>query len=206
MEALIDWGLALKALKGQKISGDDYVVEPHEDGFLAAAIDGLGHGGEAAAAAQIAASILRANARDPAVQLLHRCHEGLKLKQARGVAMSLASFNKPLKLLSWLGVGNVEGALFHLDATGELSYKSILPRGGVVGYQMPSLRPTTASLDSSDTIIFATDGIRSGFVKGVTLSSLSMTPQQLADHIMAEYDKSTDDSLVLVVRYLGGQL
>jgi len=29
------------------------------------------------------------------------------------------------------------------------------------------------------------------------------TPQQIADHILAEDSKGTDDSLVLVARYLG---
>lgn len=193
--------MALRALKGQKISGDDYVVESHEDGFLIAAIDGLGHGPQAAAAARTAAGILRANPRDSAVQLLNRCHQ--ELKQTRGVAMSLALFNKRVNSFWWLGVGNVEGALFHLNQNRELSCESIVLRGGVVGYQMPSLRPALASIKPRDTIIFATDGIRSGFIKGVTPTNLSMKPQQLADHILAEYDKATDDSLVLVVRYLG---
>ena len=201
METLIDWAVAQQVLKGQKISGDDYVVAAHENGFLIAAIDGLGHGPQAAAAAQIAASILKASPRDSAVQLLERCHE--QLKQTRGVAMTLASFDKHLNSLWWLGIGNVEGALFRLNQNGVLSYESIVLRGGVVGYQVPSLRPALASIRPYDTIIFATDGIRSGFIKRLTPINLSMAPQQLANHILAEYDKATDDSLVLVVRYLG---
>lgn len=201
MEKLIDWGVASQPLKGQTVSGDLYLVESSEEGFLIAAIDGLGHGPEAAAAAQIAAVVLRVNARDSTTQLLSRCHQELKL--TRGVAMSLASFNKQLKSLWWLGVGNVEGALLSLDQNGKLSCDSIPLRGGVVGYQLPPLRPVLRSIKPHDTIIFATDGIRSGFSKGLTPASLSMKPQQLADHLLAEYGKGTDDSLVLVVRYLG---
>jgi serine phosphatase RsbU (regulator of sigma subunit) len=203
METLIDWGVALRPLKGQKVSGDLYLVEPSEAGFLIAAIDGLGHGPQAAAAAQIAADVLRANNRDSTAQLLNRCHQ--ELKQTRGVAMSLASFNKPLNSLSWFGVGNVEGVLLHPGGNGQLSSQSIPLRGGVVGYQLPPLRPAVRSIQAHDVIIFATDGIQSGFTKQLTANNLSLRPQHLADYVLAEYDKGTDDSLVLVVRYLGGE-
>ena len=203
MESLIDWGVALRPLRGQRVSGDLCLVESSAEGFLVAAIDGLGHGPPAANAAAIAASILRANARDSAEQLLKRCHEALK--QTRGVVMSLASFDKRLNSLSWLGVGNVEGARLRLDENAKLSVETVPLRGGVVGYQLPPLRPSLLSLQPDDTIIFATDGIRSGFVKDFRAKNLSMKPQQLADRVLAEYDKGTDDSLVVVARYLGYQ-
>ncbi|MGE5219672.1 MAG: SpoIIE family protein phosphatase [Chloroflexota bacterium] len=201
METLIDWGVSLRALKGQRISGDFYLVESSQEGFLIAAIDGLGHGPQAAAAAQIAADTLRTHARDSAVELLNRCHQ--ELKQTRGVAMSLASFNTQLNSLWWLGVGNVEGVRLRLDQNAKLSVESIPLRGGVVGYQLPPLRPSLSRIEPHDTIIFATDGIQSAFIKGLTAKDLSNKPQQLADHLLAAYDKGTDDSLVLVVRYLG---
>jgi hypothetical protein len=201
METLVDWGVALRPLRGQNVSGDVYVVETSAEGFLMAAIDGLGHGPQAAAAAEIAATTLRTNGRESAVEFLSRCHQ--ELKQTRGVAMSLAVFNKPLRSLSWLGVGNVEGVRLHVGGNGELSSEFIPLRGGVVGYQLPTLRPSPCTLNAHDILIFATDGIRSAFVKGLTAKNLLMTPQQLADHLMVEYNKGTDDSLVLVVRYLG---
>ena len=186
METLIEWGVALRPLKGQQVSGDVYLVEPFEAGFLIAAIDGLGHGPQAAAAAQIAATMLRTNARDSTVQLLNRCHEALK--QTRGVAMSLASFDKQLNSLWWFGVGNVEGVLLRPDENEKLSMESIPLRGGVVGYQLPPLRPSLSSLKPHDIIIFATDGIQSGFIKGLSIKHLTVKSQQIADFLLAEYD------------------
>jgi hypothetical protein len=201
METLVDWGAAFRALGGEKISGDLYVVEVSEDGFLIAAIDGLGHGPQAAAAARIAAATLRANARDSAIWLLNRCHQ--ELKQTRGVAMSMASYTKQLNALWWLGVGNVEGVRLRVGENAEVSTESIPLRGGVVGYQLPPVRPSLSSLRPLDTLIFATDGVQSGFIKGLTAKELSVQPQQLADYLLAAYGKGTDDALVLVVRYLG---
>jgi hypothetical protein len=118
----------------------------------------------------------------------------------------LASIDKQLRSLCWFGVGNVEGVLLRPGGYGKLSSESIPLRGGVVGYQLPPLRPAISSVRSGDTIIFATDGIRSGFIQGLSLRHLSMRAEQLADCILHDYDKGTDDSLVLVVRCLGDDL
>ena len=45
------------------------------------------------------------------------------------------------------------------------------------------------------------DGIGSGFTRGAEPRA---TPQQIAERILAEHGKGTDDALVLVARYLGG--
>jgi len=52
-----------------------------------------------------------------------------------------------------------------------------------------------------DTLIFATDGIRSDFLN--ELLSPRDSPRTLADRVLAGWGRQTDDSLVLVARYLG---
>lgn len=201
MEALIEWSAALRPLQGQTVSGDRYLVETLETGFLIAAIDGLGHGDQAAAAARIAADVLKAHRAETTIQLLERCHEALK--QTRGAAISLASIDNRLQSLHWCGVGNVEGVLVRARRKTKPASESIPLRGGVVGYQLPPLRPAVCSVEPQDMIIFATDGIRSRFTLGLEAMKLTAPAHQVANDLLAAYDKGTDDSLVLVVRYLG---
>jgi hypothetical protein len=66
--------------------------------------------------------------------------------------------------------------------------------------QLPPLAAEVVSIRRGDTLILATDGIRSGFLDG-TLPFLS--PQALADHVLTRWGTPTDDALVLVVRYVG---
>jgi hypothetical protein len=47
----------------------------------------------------------------------------------------------------------------------------------------------------------ATDGVRSGFSRGLPSR---LTPQRLADLILAHEARDTDDALVLVARLRGG--
>jgi hypothetical protein len=73
-------------------------------------------------------------------------------------------------------------------------------RGGVVGFRLPPLQAVVIPVSAGDILIFATDGIRSGFDDGLNIHA---PLQHLADTICSQYTKGTDDALVLVARYLG---
>jgi negative regulator of sigma-B (phosphoserine phosphatase) len=204
---LIEWGIAVQTMAGHAESGDQYLVQPFPNGVLVAVVDGLGHGDRAAAVAKMAVTTLKAYAHEPVVSLLRRCHENLR--GSRGAVLSLASFN-PLKgIMTWLGVGNVEGVLLHANAKADPTYKSLLLRGGVVGYRLPSLHDAVLAVSPGDILFLLTDGIRSGFIREQIQDPFSQTldktkpPQQIADYIMAQYGRGTDDALVLVARYNG---
>ncbi len=193
---LIEWGFATMPLQGQAVSGDKYIIKPFPNGILIAVVDGLGHGYEAAEASKIAIATLDTYANEPIIPLVKRCHEALR--GTRGVVMSIASFNSLDRTMTWLGIGNIEGILLREDVNAVPSRKSLLLRGGVLGYQLPPLKESIIPIFPGDTLVFATDGIRSGFEKDIKLSD---KPQQIADSIMAQFNRRTDDALVLVVRY-----
>lgn len=194
----IEWGVAALALPGQAESGDWHVVKCFPKGVLVAAIDGIGHGDEAAAAAKIATAVLEAHADEPVIALVRRCHESLRA--TRAVVMSLASFNTAHGLMTWLGVGNVHGVLLRSGATMSPGEESLLLRGGVVGGQLPPLQAAVLPVTPGDTLILATDGIHSNFAPGI---AQSQPPQKAAQSILARHGKGNDDALVLVVRYVG---
>jgi len=191
----IEWGFASIPLKGEAVSGDSYIIKPFLNSILMAVVDGLGHGYEAAAASEIVIATLDTYAHEPIIPLVRRCHEALK--GTRGVVMSIASFNLPDKMMTWLGVGNVEGMLLRADAKAVISTERLMLRGGVLGYQLPPLRESIIPVMQGDTLILVTDGIRSGFEKELKPGD---RPQQIADGIMARSARGTDDALVLVVR------
>jgi phosphoserine phosphatase RsbX len=192
----IEWGVASAAFEGD--SGDLHVVAQVPNGALVAVMDGLGHGLEAAAAAQMAAEIIQAHLDESVLDLVRRCHEGLR--NSRGVVMSLASFDTSDSSITWIGVGNVEGILLRANATAKPPREAVPMRGGVVGYNLPPLRAAMIPVSPGDTLIMATDGIRSGFVEGV---GMHRRPQDNAELLLAKYAKRSDDALVLVARYLG---
>jgi serine phosphatase RsbU (regulator of sigma subunit) len=194
-EPILDWSAAILAVKGETVSGDMYLVRPFSDGALVAAVDGLGHGPEAAASAQAALSVLEASPAQPVVSLVRACHQALR--GMRGVVMSLASFNRRANTMTWLGVGNVEGCLLRANHARE----GLLLRGGIVGHKLPALVAITVPVSAGDTLIFASDGIRSDFAENLDVKAPT---QRLASDILTRCAKNTDDAMVVVARYLSG--
>jgi negative regulator of sigma-B (phosphoserine phosphatase) len=197
---MIDWSIAARPIAGESVSGDVHVVKPYGHRILVAAIDGIGHGKEAAIAAQIAADILGGYQGESIISLVKQCHKALLL--TRGVVLAVAKMNAIEDTMTWLGVGNVQGRLLHADTHTSHSRESILMRGGLVGYRLPMLQVSVVPVVKEDLLILATDGIHTGFADNVILNE---TPQQIADKILTRHAKATDDALVLVARYRGGQ-
>ncbi len=195
---LIEYGVATFVLPGQSESGDHHLVCCHKTGILIAAIDGIGHGEEAGAAAKAAVSLLKTRADEQVISLVQKCHENLRL--TRGVVLSLASIDPLHGMMTWIGVGNVQGALMRMGASKGVAEQELLLRAGVVGSQLPPLQAAVLSIAEGDTLIFATDGVKSEFIK--SLSSLE-APQRAADRILEQYCRGNDDALVLVARLTG---
>lgn len=190
--------MAKSVLPGQGESGDRHLICCGGDAILVAAIDGIGHGGEAASAADAAVSILKTNPDEPVISLVERCHEGLRL--TRGVVLSLASIARKHGMMTWIGVGNVQGVLMRAGTRKGSVQEELLLRGGVVGSQLPALQAAVLPIARGDTLVFATDGIRSEFVEGL---SVLESPQRAADKVLKHYGRGNDDALVLVVRLTG---
>jgi serine/threonine protein phosphatase PrpC len=191
----ISWGVAEAAMVKGTRSGDAHVLKPSSEGVLAAVIDGIGHGNEAAEAARIAGEALTSPPHEDTVSLVWRCHEALK--KTRGVVMTLA-FLSSGGAMTWVAVGNIEGVLFRSGSGRRRTYNVVL-RGGVVGHRMPPLTAESLTMLPHDTLVLATDGIRPEFADALVPDE---EPQAIADRILTQYRKGTDDALVLVVRRL----
>jgi negative regulator of sigma-B (phosphoserine phosphatase) len=194
-QPLVEWGLATFTLQGQQESGDRHVVAPFESGVLVAAIDGLGHGEEAAFAAQLAVTTLEKYRDESVIALVRRCHE--RLRPTRGAVMSLASFNARDQTMAWIGVGNVEGWLIRASCDFRPGYETLLLRAGVVGGHLAPLQATLLSVESGDSLVLATDGVAVPSLETIPAESA----QAIANGILSKHKNETDDALVLVVRW-----
>jgi negative regulator of sigma-B (phosphoserine phosphatase) len=190
----LDYGVAGVAHEGETRSGDVAVFAPTEAGALACVIDGLGHGPEAADAAELCAEVVRANVEADAQDLMQICHEALL--ETRGVVMTVAWFDLERSELSWAGVGNVDARL--VRAGPELREEVALVFGGVLGYRMPRVRPAKMRLERGDLLVMITDGIDAAISPALAGGGAA---QALAGRILDQHGKGSDDALAMVVRY-----
>lgn len=187
-----------RTMPGEGESGDVGVVAPVPDGALLAVIDGLGHGPEAARAAETAARTVHECAGEPLNVVMEHCHQALR--GTRGVVITLAHVDERRQTLTWVGVGNVEGRIWPAVPGDTLTRQAPPLRGGVVGHHLPRLTGTTLPLTRGDLMVLSTDGIKHDFHDRFRLAG---TVQQIADDIADDYWVERDDALVMVARYLG---
>lgn len=195
---IVNWAVVSRQMAGESVSGDLHLVKPTEKGVLVVVADGLGHGRQAAEAAELAVNVASHCAHEPLIRVLEHCNR--RLRQTRGAVISMAFFNASDNSMTWLGVGNVEGLLVRSSAGGNHIRETLALSAGVVGVRIPLLRSSALKVSPGDTLIFATDGIRAAFHQTVTLDQ---APKTTAQGILDRHSIETDDALVLVARYRG---
>jgi phosphoserine phosphatase RsbX len=194
----IECGIATRCRLGEEMSGDLAVVSLVPGGALVAGIDGLGHGSEAARAARKAAAVVRERPTRDLVWLVQRCHTALR--GTRGAAISLAFVSATDSSMTWVGVGNVEGRVLSGDPASARPKGSLVLGRGVPGHELPAVRAATIAMRPGDVLLLATDGVDPGFADSLELSGSSQT---ISERILSDHWKTSDDALVIVVRYLG---
>jgi negative regulator of sigma-B (phosphoserine phosphatase) len=195
---MIEWGIASKLIQGETVSGDRSYIRSFSNHILFSVIDGLGHGKEAASAAEQTVSILEEHAHEPLASIFNLCNKGLRT--TRGVVMSIASYDILESTITWSGIGNVEGTIWGAHKNSEQKKQVLLLKNGIIGWRFSTPRVSVLPIQEGSTLIFATDGIRSEFTNEPIWD---LAPQALADSILAQYSKDTDDALVLVVKFGG---
>jgi negative regulator of sigma-B (phosphoserine phosphatase) len=192
--AALDAGVAGAPMEGEERSGDVAVFCATASGAVACLIDGLGHGPEAADAAEACADVVRAHADDPPTELLDRCHEALV--DSRGAVMTAAWFDLERYTVAWAGVGNVDARLVRPGPDPREDVALVF--GGVIGYRMPKVRVATRDLARGDVLVMITDGIDGAISPALAGGGAA---QVMAERIFAMHGKGTDDALAVVIRY-----
>ncbi|MBL9121145.1 MAG: SpoIIE family protein phosphatase [Phycisphaerae bacterium] len=197
VHSALEWAVEARPYPGEVACGDRSLVVSGRETLLAV-VDGLGHGIEAARAAERAIETIAERADAPLDEIVQECHR--QLRSTRGVALTLVAVSPTLGTLTWLGVGNVEALLVRASPGGLPARALIVASGGVVGHHLPPLRTASLDLGPDDLIVLATDGISEQFA---VQSPCNGEPAEIARDILARHALSGDDALVLVARHGG---
>ncbi len=182
-------GVAHRNADGEVVCGDASLVLQSSASTLVLIADGLGHGHEAATAAQRFCQHVRDHAEDDLESLLRGAHTGLM--GTRGVAAGVAHIDHATRTLRFAGVGNIEVAA--------LSRESIAPvcSPGVIGGRLKRISVFTYDLHQGDLIVMVSDGI----TRPPELEPYRRRePGRIAEQILAKFGLGRDDATCVVVR------
>jgi len=151
---LLSAGVICQPIDGETACGDGWCIRQDADHASVLLVDGLGHGPNAADAADTAIDVFRANEDRTPKEVVALMHEALRA--TRGAAVAIADVRRSASgaTLTFCGVGNTVAAV-----VGPAGSRSLPSMNGTAGLTIRALQPFTQTLGASDVLIMHTDGI-----------------------------------------------
>ncbi|MBV7536801.1 ATP-binding protein [Duganella sp. sic0402] len=180
-------------LASETVSGDAWAVRVQADGLTLLAADGLGHGPEAAKAADAALAVLAAQSAQAPSELMLACHQALR--PTRGAAVAIAALDSATQQLKFAGVGNISACII-----GDEGRRQLMSHNGIVGHNMRKVQDLLFPCPRGATVILASDGIGTNWDLATYPGLLAREPAVIAAVLLRDYSRGRDDASVLVVR------
>jgi len=177
----------------ETVSGDGWACALDGDQATVLLADGLGHGPEAAKAAEAA---IGAFARAPAgdvCETVQRVHH--ELQTTRGAAVCAVRIDAADSSVSYSGAGNIAGRVL----SGVFD-KSIVTQHGTAGMRIR--KPELASLELPDhaLVVLHSDGIETRWTVDRIRPLLQRDPTLVAAVLLRDHTRHRDDATVVVIR------
>ncbi len=186
-------GVVCTPIAGEYACGDGWMVQHRNERSLLVMVDGLGHGVEAARAADNALRIVREHADSMPAQLIQLSHTALRA--TRGAAMVVAELRRDTGEIRFAGVGNISGSIISPSGT-----KSMASYNGTVGHTMSKVQEFTYPWAPDCSVVLHSDGIMTRWRLDAYPGLLSRHPALVAGVLHRDFLRGRDDATVLVVR------
>ncbi len=178
-----------RPFRGLAACGDKFLADQGAEGFLAAVIDGLGHGHEASIAAVAAVEAIRHAALLPVEEIVIHCHE--VLRETRGAAVGVLKVDSVGKG-SFCGVGNIDVISLAGASPG------LFCSAGIVGHNMRRCRAMPFVMKPGDVYCLISDGVSS---RGDLRAALPGSPEEVARRIVETFGRDHDDATALILGF-----
>lgn len=175
---------------GEKNCGDGVSTASSDELDSILVVDGLGHGDEAAEAAQQAISVYsRSPLADP-ISTIERIHQ--QLAGTRGAAIALLQIDHSKNQVNFVGVGNISCRIYAHHTS-----KGCVSSPGIVGGRMGSLSQYDYDWSPGAHLLMYSDGIKSSAQLG---NSLPQSAMLAAAEVYRDGYRTTDDTTVVVAK------
>lgn len=190
---LLDIGAVNLPVAGEHVSGDAWRVWQREGRALVVVVDGLGHGVDAATAADAATEVAEAFPEQGPGELLERMH--LALRPTRGAAVAVCELEQVTRRARFAGIGNISASLL----TGDTS-RSLTSHTGIVGHQVRKVQEFTYDWPEDTLLLMHSDGIATRWRLEQYPGLAARQPSLLAGVLYRDFVRGRDDATVLALR------
>jgi anti-sigma regulatory factor (Ser/Thr protein kinase) len=180
------------AMKGESACGDAWAMRQIGTSVFVVMVDGLGHGEEAAHAAQSAlAQFMRSNAVGTK-QLLEEIHSSMH--GTRGGAVAVAKVDFDSAIVYYCAVGNIAGRLQTAEGS-----RGLVSHNGIAGGQFRKLEEFRYPWTENAVLILHSDGLQTRWALEDYPGLMSRHPGIIAAVLFRDFSRGRDDVTVFAI-------
>lgn len=191
---LLDVGVVCLPLDGETACGDGWSVRQDDGTARVLLVDGLGHGPNAAEAADVALGVFAESGDRTPQELVSLAHEALRA--TRGAAIAFAEVRRTPEgaTVELCGVGNTVAAV-----VGPAGPRSLPSMNGTAGLTLRGLQSFTQPMHEGERLVLHTDGLTTRWRVDDYPGILARDPAILAAALHRDAARGRDDAAVLVL-------
>jgi anti-sigma regulatory factor (Ser/Thr protein kinase) len=182
-------GAVLAPYPGELVCGDGWAWR----GQTIVLVDGLGHGIEAARAAETATRAFLSNATDSCEQIVQRLHRALA--PTRGAAVAVVRIDAAAHSVGFVGVGNISAAVIDRGRV-----QHMISHNGTAGHVAPRIREFRYGFPDDALVIMHSDGVGSHWDIAGYPGLIAQHPAMIAGLLLRDHRRERDDAAVVVAR------
>ncbi len=190
------WGVIGRPAPLETYCGDTWRIVEGAEELVLLTVDGLGHGPEAAKAADLAAKSFEQDPFAPLVETIQRIDR--MMRGSRGGAVALARFDWQAGIVRYVGVGNISA---RLKSVGDEPARGLLSHNGIVGVQARKIQEFQYPLPQDGILVMHTDGLQGRWSLEGYNGWTSYHPTTIAGMLYRDHTRGRDDVTVAVVRF-----
>ena len=181
------------AKQGEPVCGDAWASVVSGDGGSVLVADGLGHGPDAARAANEAVRVFREHAAAPAADIVAAAHAALR--PTRGAAVGIAEIRPRQGRATYTGVGNIGAAL--VSGTG---MRNLVSHPGIVGHECRKIQTVEYPWAEGAVMVLYSDGLQSRWTLDRYPGLRAGDPALVAAVLYRDFARGRDDVTVVACR------
>jgi anti-sigma regulatory factor (Ser/Thr protein kinase) len=178
---------------GERFCGDAWACHQTPEKTVVLLVDGLGHGHDAAEAAQEATATFRKRQDLAPSQILGYMHDALK--KTRGAVAAVAEIRPKESTLTYAGIGNISAVVL---ASG--SSRSLVSHNGTLGMVTARIQEFRVPWTQDTVLVLHSDGLQSKWDIAAYSGLIARHPAVIGGTLLRDFRRKRDDASVVVVK------
>lgn len=181
------------AKPGEVAAGDGWTSRTDRGGVTVLVVDGLGHGTEAAVAANAAVAQFQSSSTEPPADILAAIHRAMR--HTRGGAVAVARIEWESETVTFAGLGNIAGTI--IGRTGET--RRLVSHNGIAGHIARKIQSFEYPCPDG-VLIMHSDGVGTSWSMAEYPGLVNAHPMLVAGVLYRDNNRGRDDATIVVTR------